>query len=1224
MMDHKGFGLGMVVWLLCAGAFAFNAAEDTPGPVTLRIEGASKIEERQLPLAVVLANAGSDVAEGTLRIGVIDAWRVAPKGEMPFALGPGEEQRFDFTLSAGAATYNAHYPVHARAAFTSGGAAYEAHAVLIFETQFPDPPQPDKTQVWKAMALPADAQLALWRAPIHRTVIHLFGDERPWAQPVGWQGSEGRTRADVRFDQIAHADTARRAITAHPPWYGGKAGAAVLEFPLQLPEQTPLRLRFANAIGPHYPERNEPPSDGVTCRVRVCALDATAGTLGEVLLDRHTAEYTWQEAEVDLGGYAGQAVRLQLETDPGPKRDTTCDRGLWGTPLLIAGTPPPAAPFPPAADADARMLGKAGASEVCVWLGSRGVLDASIGFKQGDQTLSFHGFQVKVAGEPLEDEHSMCRLLGVEEETAQHDGFRVRHRFEGLRGGFDLVVELWTEGGALRASFELENAPAPKPWSVVRIEDVAAGMWSETAERVYAGVGNVLDTPEAFRLGFDGHQLATSFVGYEFENATALVQAVNVPPARLEVSPEERHYSLHAAHAQTMTCIPCESVWEGVKVWRDLDARPASGGVAELAGRFVFDLWGGRYAETADNLERAFRYGLTDTAVVWHNWQRWGYDYRLPDILPPNPKFGTAAEFRRLGDVCKEHGVLFAPHDNYIDFYPDAAGYSYRHIAFLENRLPIRAWFNQGRDAQSYRWRADAIQPFVERNIVALNEAFAPNAYFIDVFSSVRPYDYWTDDGRFFGCVYTRDTWGETFAWIRKQMGGTAPQISESGHDQLVGWLDGAQANHLRVDPAATGPNAGFTWRIPCADAERIPWIDAAYHERFVLHGAGYDPRYRAGRDAEQHGIYSDDYVCTEVLTGHPAMVPAPFGREVVRKYWLLHDLGRALALARIERVEFVEGDTHRQRVVWDTGGEVWVNRGKGDWNTGQHTLPPFGFYARVPADEGLVEAAIERRGGIIVEWSQSPSGWYVNGRMPASDEARVSVRAGAVRLLEGRDLLLELAWHASAPLMGDLVAFVHGVDSENTIRFQGDHRPAPPTPQWHGAVSTTAHMKLPAGVAPGDRFEIRAGLYDPVTSRRIRLLGKDDGHGGIRLGHIEVQAERQSVAGVSWTPEELLPDAGQERGNPDARMIDFGPVATAGGCRVSFDRGRPTLTPLPNCPPFVVQISREFWSARDLPFPDAVTAHPELGEAAQGVQAEWHEDALWVLCEPDVFAYGL
>ena len=121
-------------------------------------------------------------------------------------------------------------------------------------------------------------------------------------------------------------------------------------------------------------------------------------------------------------------------------------------------------------------------------------------------------------------------------------------------------------------------------------------------------------------------------------------------------------------------------------------------------------------------------------------------------------------------------------------------------------------------------------------------------------------------------------------------------------------------------------------WDIRCDDAERTPWFDAAHHDRFILHGAGYPGRYEGGLDPRLHGIYSDDYMATEVLTGHPAMVSRPFGRDVVRKYWLPQDVMRALALRTIEGVEFVDGDLHRQHVQWSGGAEVWVNRGEPDW----------------------------------------------------------------------------------------------------------------------------------------------------------------------------------------------------------------------------------------------------------------------------------------------------
>jgi hypothetical protein len=243
------------------------------------------------------------------------------------------------------------------------------------------------------------------------------------------------------------------------------------------------------------------------------------------------------------------------------------------------------------------------------------------------------------------------------------------------------------------------------------------------------------------------------------------------------------------------------------------------------------------------------------------------------------------------------------------------------------------------------------------------------------------PYDFWTSEGQFVERSVTRKQWGETFAWIRNYLGDDAPQISEAGHDRLIGWLDGAQANILRVDDQGEG----FVWKIRCAGAERIPWIDAAYHDRFVLHGAGYEDRYAAGLDLATHGIYSDDYMATEVLAGHPAMVAAPFSRDVARKYWLLHDIMRALALRRINAVEFAGGDIHRQHVTWDNGAEVWVNRGASNWRVGERTLPQYGFYASSPMSGGKVEASIERQSAATVEWSRSPDSYYFNDRQGAA-----------------------------------------------------------------------------------------------------------------------------------------------------------------------------------------------------------------------------------------------
>jgi hypothetical protein len=172
-------------------------------------------------------------------------------------------------------------------------------------------------------------------------------------------------------------------------------------------------------------------------------------------------------------------------------------------------------------------------------------------------------------------------------------------------------------------------------------------------------------------------------------------------------------------------------------------------------------------------------------------------------------------------------------------------------------------------------------------------------------------------------------------------------------------------------------------WDFGCDDAERIPWFDFAHHDRFVLHGAGYAGRYQAGLDPWMHGIYSDDYIATEVLTGHPTMVSQPFGRDVVRKYWLTQDIMRQLALQTIESVEFVGGNLHRQHVVWSNGANVWVNRGTEDWLVADDSviLPAYGFLARLESENGLISASIQRRAGRIVEISSAPEHFYCNAR---------------------------------------------------------------------------------------------------------------------------------------------------------------------------------------------------------------------------------------------------
>lgn len=974
--------------------------EETAGPVTVKIQpptvggygyrGLLRLTQPDTPFTinVWLANSAPAAVRGTLRVSVIDRWRADPSGPVPFELAPQGWKRIQFTLSFGHGTFNAEYPVYATVEFEHEGQQFRAHPVLLLKPELSEPPRAMIPVVWEPQAVPEHGALALWRLPAHRQRF-VIGDAFPFAV---WRELGFTSMEPVEFGVPVQRGVKKESFRVHlgtlPPSKRQDLRMAMVEYPLALPAAHPLRCEFSVAVADSLAKA------GALFRLRVLPFSAPDTEEGATIWERRVTATEWERVEADLRRFAGQKVRLQFET-----RGDSTGEAYWAEPSLVAGSRASNALFPPAASQKYRVLGSAGGYEVRLWPGKRGILDTTVGFVQGGRQLLFQGFGLRVLGDALGERSTVSELVEAREEGVP-EGYRIRNRFKNWAGSFDVLAELRVDRGGLTVRFWLENTSAPRPWVDPHLEEVTTGPWSERAVRIYAGQGNVIQEPKAFRASYGAYAVGTSYAGFDFENGTSLLQGVDVTPNGLQADPAKRVYTLNTALAHTVTFLPAPTVWQAAKLWRDRSGLRAAPSVSELAGRFAFDLWDGRYGATARALERAFRYGLTDSVVVFHNWQYWGYDYRLPDIYPPNPDLGTLDELRGLADTCRRNGVLFAPHDNYMDFYPNADGFSYENlVTFDASGEPQRGWYNAAMQTQAYHVSPGAARGHVERNVRLIREGFHPSAYFIDVWGGDGGSDYWTHDGQFHERTAWRKDRDDIFNWIRDYLGSNAPQISEGGTDQDIGAIDGSQTMHLRA----------ASLKIESADAERIPWFDFAYHDRLAMHGAGYHERYHGGPNAAEHGVYSDDYMATEVLTGHPPMVIAPFGREVVRKYWLLHGLMRALALARMDDVEFAGGDMHRQRVRWEGGGAVIVNRGAADWEEAGRTLPPYGFYAHVRQGSSWVEAAFEKIGGKAVEWSRSADTLYVNGRGETADCGAVET-AGAVRLNPGRDSLLATA----------------------------------------------------------------------------------------------------------------------------------------------------------------------------------------------------------------------
>ena len=395
--------------LLGQTGFAYNPPVEKAGPLTVTIEGPEEVTETGmgLPVKVVLENSGDRELKGSLRLAVIDSWTAEPAGAVAFAVGAKGKASLNFTVTAGERTYSGHYPIHGYADFEVDGEKQTAHPILILETKVPPVARELPTLRFEPVAMAADSELALWRMETHRSVVAPNGEE-PKTMPVGWQGSDEESRGNMGIRPQDLEGVSKSCIAIHPPWWQGHVGTQWIEFPLTLPKSTPIRLQFANGVSPTGS------GDGVTFRVRAAEISAPEGTPGKVVFERHTDAKSWTDGEADLSAYGGKTIRLQLESHPGPKNNTSFDQSYWAEPLLIAGKVPEPAVFPPKSGEGSQPLGAittAGRTyEVRLWPGHRGLLDAVVGFSNDKEHVFFHGFQIKVMGGRVDDTRSPILL----------------------------------------------------------------------------------------------------------------------------------------------------------------------------------------------------------------------------------------------------------------------------------------------------------------------------------------------------------------------------------------------------------------------------------------------------------------------------------------------------------------------------------------------------------------------------------------------------------------------------------------------------------------------------------------------------------------------------------------------------------------------------------------------------------------------------------------------
>lgn len=1118
-MLKKFYGLALLASLMWSWAaaeeikpFRFTTHTQKVGEVQLALEEIDYVTEIGVPFTLegTLSNAsdqpisckvawfscdtvkcltGKDTTSSSL-------WQ---KAEIP-AKGEWKFQK-SFVLEEG--TYSAHYPLHVVVTWQENGQSKKVHCVRVIETKVPAAAKTLETTEVRigGVSLIGKSYTASWK--------YVDGEEKYLGS--NWTGAEETSRASVNIHSLSASGESRRGISAHPP-YMPKGGSVFVTYPVQLPSSKTIQLSYGCAI--RETSATEPPSDGVTFRI----WGKLDGGERQLLDEIHTDSKTWVDRKVSLNAFSGKKIDLTVEFHPGPKNNTTCDGCMVsGLTINTIEGKSLAESYNSHLSSQRFTFPLADGFVAFVYQGANGLLDSRIdlGRMEDEKSfVSFNGIHLALGELNLLDQgviYTQLPRLRWEPKTN-----RLIFEAEVLYNDAKVPVkmEVYAHQGMLILEIPEGNLPEMRGFSLREA--------NQTAKRVYFGHGYVVEKPQKpFRIGHGGHNLAASHVGFDFENGTSLLMATESPIA-LVVNPEKKIYTLEDSGVTRLALLPsAKGAYAAAVTFRETSpwkVAPTDGAIRKR-GRLTYDVWGGRYEDNVKQMQQAIAYGVTDSLFVKHVWQCWGYDVRLPDIWnteSENPVLASLGEFKdlkALAELCHTHGIPFGLHDNYIDYYPDAEKFSYDYITFHANGTPRRAWVNHGAQVLSYQWRPDLFHPFLMKNM-ELGRRYLPtmDAYFVDVFSSMNVFDFWTRDGQFHPKAETRQCWKECFETIGQELGhpranGSLEKgitISEAGADFLIGSLDGADCQWMLL------ANQGGSWKmqVPAENWSRSPWFAAVNHTNFSRHGAGYADRYNALRNRNMHGILSDDYISAEILGGLDLMVDASTVLEgSVRKHYLAQHIRRQLADQEMVSVDFADNNIRRQCVTWSNGTKVYVNRGEGTWKVGEYLLPKYGFVVFDPS--GKMMSAIVRNpanSAEVAEMSQRADGsFYLYGRGKAVlDVLPIRPVMKRAEISEDRSSFkVAVEWLCRGAAPKDLSIFVHVFEPRRGYGFKpmgwyaGGEKPTLPTSQWgkdgQGYLSGESQiLTIPEEMRDGI-YHVMVGLFDANGSgRRYALMGED------------------------------------------------------------------------------------------------------------------------------------
>jgi len=313
------------------------------------------------------------------------------------------------------------------------------------------------------------------------------------------------------------------------------------------------------------------------------------------------------------------------------------------------------------------------------------------------------------------------------------------------------------------------------------------------------------------------------------------------------------------------------------------------------------------FDERAEQLRKLADKGIDRAYIHLDGWGTRGYDNLHPDVIPPCPKAGGWKGMKRLADACDELGYVFAIHDQYRDFYHDAASYDERHtITDRAGNRPLHSIWYGGK--QSVLCPRLALGHVKKNHRWLLDHGIKLRGAYLDVFAVVPPDECYQPEhpATRTDCLNYR---GMCLDFVRSYGGVVS---SEEPADWAIPHLDLVHHGPYALTP---GPGTGPAMGIP------IPLFNLVYHDALLMpwslsRGAWGIPEKDLGY---LHGLAN---------AGLPylSVTPSDTELEQVQTMCALHD---RVGLMEMTNHEFTD-DSHRKwRTTFADGTTVTIDLDK-------------------------------------------------------------------------------------------------------------------------------------------------------------------------------------------------------------------------------------------------------------------------------------------------------